>query len=196
MANQSNDFNTPPELLEPIREFWGGTIDLDPCSNTNSMVHAKQAWSLPFNGLSAPWLGNTFINPPFAPYYLSSNGAQCLTPKEYADSCLSGFTRYTIKDWVRKAYVDYTKGLGDKICLVPARGMGNSLWQDIILPNFSAVCFLAKRYPFWENGEPCKGPDGTVNPPQFDCALPYFGKEPKRFREHFSKYGFCLVGEQ
>ena len=27
MSNQSNDFNTPPELVTPIKDFWGGKID-------------------------------------------------------------------------------------------------------------------------------------------------------------------------
>jgi hypothetical protein len=195
MANQSNDFNTPPEILDIVHKFWDH-IDLDPCSNTNSLVNAIEEWNLPLNGLLLPWKGDVFVNPPFAPYYLSPDGETCLSPKEYKDSGLIGFTRYTIKDWIWKGIAHHNKGECETIFLVPARGMGSSLWQDAILPCFDSICFLKERYPFWENGGQCKGPDGKVNPPTFDCALVYFGCSPKEFRSKVSPFGHCLIGER
>jgi hypothetical protein len=88
VSNQSNDFNTPPELVQPIKEFWGGKIDLDPCSNKGSLVKADTEWTLPTNSLKQPWAikqprTTVFVNPPYAPYWLSEDGLICLSPKEY-----------------------------------------------------------------------------------------------------------------
>src|ERR1035437_1361292 len=105
MSDQSNDFCTPPELVAPIKEFFEGTIDLDPCSNKFSTVGAVTQWCLPTNSLKRRWkvtkgLTKAFVNPPYAPYYLSDDGATCLSPQQYKKfyHSPSGFTRYTIMD--------------------------------------------------------------------------------------------------
>jgi hypothetical protein len=55
MSNQNNSFNTPPELVQPIKEFWVGKIDLDPCSNEYSLVKAEKEIILPQDGLKEKW---------------------------------------------------------------------------------------------------------------------------------------------
>lgn len=210
MANQSNDFNTPPELIEPIKRFWNGTIELDPCSNKHSMVKAIVEWGLPINSLNCVWhkvAKTVFVNPPFAPYYLSDDGTICLTPQEYKErGDQDVFTRYTIRDWVTKGIDERDNGV-ESIYLIPARGMGSTVWQRSILPNFDAICFLKSRYPFWENGAPCKNEKtGKIDPPTFDIALVYFcpsdsTMEDKvhkaaylnRFRGVFTHYGYVLT---
>jgi hypothetical protein len=199
VSNQSNDFNTPPELVQPIKEFWGGKIDLDPCSNKGSLVGAETEWTLPCNSLGQPWAikqprTTVFVNPPYAPYWLSDLGG-CLSPAEYKAVAFNAdvkWTRYTIKDWLRHGKDTVHLGV-ELIYLIPARGAGSSVWQDVIFPYSDAICYLKKRTPFWENGEPCKGPDGKVNPGTFDCALVYFGLEYWRFKKHFSKLGYVLI---
>ena len=205
MSNQSNDFNTPPELIEPIKSFWGGKIDLDPCSNKNSLVKAEAEWMLPTNSLRQPWgikapkKTTVFVNPPYAPYWLSNDGLKCLTPKEYkgfvavAPEIEKHFKRYTIKDWLMhgKESVAWC----DLIYLIPARGAGSKAWQQIVFPYSDAICYLNKRYPFWENGEPCKV-NGKDSGASFDVCLVYFGSEAKRFKSHFSKLGYVLIQDR
>ena len=65
--------NTPAYILNPIRRFYGGKIDRDPCSNPTSLVRAR--WvrmrpEAPADEKVAPdtffiWRGRVFLNPPF-----------------------------------------------------------------------------------------------------------------------------------
>jgi hypothetical protein len=201
MSNQNNSFSTPPELIKLIKEFWGGKIDLDPCSNKNSLVKAEKEIILPQDGLKEKWFytpgkrTSVFINPPYAPYYISESGI-VLTPKEYNDIVgdRAGWKRCTIKTWLSKGEEKWNGC--DCIYLIPARGSGSLVWQNIVYPCSDAICYLKKRIPFWENGSPCKGPDGKISGGTFDCALVYFGIEEKRFKQHFSKLGYVVIQDR
>jgi len=66
MMNQW-DFNTPPELLEQVRQLDARGIGLDPCSNAYSLVDARTAWDgTGQDGLIPSWRGHglVFMNPP------------------------------------------------------------------------------------------------------------------------------------
>ena len=54
---------TPPEIVEAAREVMGG-IDLDPasCAEANTIVKAAAYYDS--DGLSRPWYGRVFLNPP------------------------------------------------------------------------------------------------------------------------------------
>lgn len=67
-----DDWNTPPEVLELVRQL--GRIDLDPCSNGNSLVEAASVLdgAGQGDGLRAAWGeyvsagGLVFVNPPYS----------------------------------------------------------------------------------------------------------------------------------
>jgi hypothetical protein len=61
--NTSDDFLTPPHLVEAMGEF-----DLDPCaSQRQESSLARRAYRFPEdNGLLLPWDGAVFVNPPFS----------------------------------------------------------------------------------------------------------------------------------
>jgi hypothetical protein len=61
--NTSDDFLTPPELVEAM-----GRFDLDPCSSHRQTVPlASICYHYPEdNGLLLPWSGSVFVNPPFS----------------------------------------------------------------------------------------------------------------------------------
>lgn len=61
--NTSDDFLTPPEIVEAMGEF-----DLDPCSSHRQQrMLAKKRYCFPEdNGLMLPWSGSVFVNPPFS----------------------------------------------------------------------------------------------------------------------------------
>jgi hypothetical protein len=58
------DWCTPPGIYQPIVDFFG-QIDLDPCTNNHSCVPATRKVMLPEDGLSVPWDGNVYCNPPY-----------------------------------------------------------------------------------------------------------------------------------
>jgi hypothetical protein len=59
---QSDDWFTPPEIFEAL----GLTFDLDPCSpGPRHWVPARKIYTKVDDGLSQPWDGLVFMNPPF-----------------------------------------------------------------------------------------------------------------------------------
>src|SRR4029453_9193014 len=67
-SSTSETRTTPKELLEPLYSVFG-VFDLDPCSpSSNSRtapVKAKVYYTEADDGLSLPWFGNVFCNPPY-----------------------------------------------------------------------------------------------------------------------------------
>jgi hypothetical protein len=60
----SDDWCTPPEVTEKLTEFFGGPVDVDPCSNASSIVHARKTYTS--GGLLLPWGRTTYENPPYS----------------------------------------------------------------------------------------------------------------------------------
>jgi hypothetical protein len=127
----SDHFCTPPELLKPVYEFFGGGIDLDPCSNQYATVEAKT--KMVDSGLDIEWEGNVYCNPP------------------YSEKAL----------WSRKATESYTKHLftTQVLLLIPCNP-STKWWQEYLSVKSSvgaeAICFLNKRVRFWLDGKPAK----------------------------------------
>jgi DNA N-6-adenine-methyltransferase (Dam) len=63
-----NELYTPPRILDKVRDVFGGSIDLDPCSCAIAQknVKAHQYFSQSQNGLAQKWTGKVWINPPFS----------------------------------------------------------------------------------------------------------------------------------
>jgi hypothetical protein len=58
-----DDHYTPEDIFEAL----GLTFDLDPCAPiSGGAVPARQAYSLPFDGLAASWFGLVWVNPPYS----------------------------------------------------------------------------------------------------------------------------------
>lgn len=64
----SSEWYTPPTLTEPAREAMGG-FDLDPasCAAANAHIQAASFFGAHQDGLSQPWEGRVFLNPPNPP---------------------------------------------------------------------------------------------------------------------------------
>lgn len=67
MTTTSDEFFTPPDEIEFVREFLG-YIDLDPasCEEANKIVKARRCYTKEDNGLVLPWVGKVFCNPPYS----------------------------------------------------------------------------------------------------------------------------------
>lgn len=160
----SKDWCTPPKYVNAVREAFGGTIHLDPCSNPWSIVEAKEAWSLPQqDGLRKAWTAPTiYVNPPY--------GAD----RERG-------TR--ISDWLRKCADAWTDAGSEVIALVPVAA-NTRHWKESIWAQAATICFLYDtRLRFLEFGKDC----GKGAP--MACAAVYWGPHKDRFAEAFRKFG-------
>lgn len=60
----SDDYATPPSLWRPLARAVGG-FDLDPASGAESTPIAENRFTVEDDGLSQPWHGDVWLNPPF-----------------------------------------------------------------------------------------------------------------------------------
>lgn len=168
-TSASKDWCTPPRIVEAVREFFGGFIELDPCSNQHSVVNACMSYSLPhLDGLKEQWLARyVFVNPP------------------YGRDAARGTSIY---DWLRKCAVTHEQYGNEIIALVPVAT--NTLhWKHFVFPRAAAICFLADtRLKFLVDGKPSRKGAPMA------CALVYWGNRPHDFKEHFSEsFGAVLL---
>lgn len=161
---KSQNWGTPAKYVNAIKAFWNGRIDLDPCSNEYSVVHAETEYRLPEqDGLKESWNYPTiYVNPPY--------GADRLRGT-------------TIKDWLARcarAHLDYQS---EVIALVPV-ATNTSHWKSYVFGHADAICFLYDtRLRFLEDGV-----DRGKGAPMA-CCLIYWGDNYKRFAEQFMLYG-------
>lgn len=118
----SNDhWGTPESVLAPIRDFFGGQIDLDPCSNENSLVGALNTFNAAQDGLSKPWIGKVFVNPPY--------------------SC-----GQLIK-WTKKCYISSLNPLMCEVILLIPVATSTVYWQTFVT-QANQILFYNKRIRF------------------------------------------------
>jgi hypothetical protein len=163
--NTSNkEWGTPPKYVNPIKQFFNGTILLDPCSNKYSIVNAKTEYKLPRNdGLKKNWNFSTiYVNPPYG----------------------RDKNRHTsIKDWLRKCVIAHEQFKSSIIALIPV-APNTSHWKEYIFGKATAICFLYDtRLKFLKNGKK----EGSGSP--MACALIYWGKDFPKFYSIFKQFG-------
>lgn len=57
---------TPRYILDPVRDLFGGVIELDPCTTPDNPVDALRFYTPPQDGAALPWDAATiFVNPPY-----------------------------------------------------------------------------------------------------------------------------------
>jgi transcriptional regulator with XRE-family HTH domain len=122
-SSVSETGTTPKELLEPLYSVFG-TFDLDPCSPTSNgrtaPVRAKVHYTQDDDGLSLPWFGRVFCNPPYG---------------------------RSLGHWVAKAYEESRCGNTQTIVmLIPAR-TDTKFWHQSIIGK-AAIFFLKGRLKF------------------------------------------------
>jgi phage N-6-adenine-methyltransferase len=64
-SSKSDEWYTPPAFVRPISEAVGG-FDLDPASGAESSPIAEETLTEADDGLSVPWHGRVWCNPPYS----------------------------------------------------------------------------------------------------------------------------------
>jgi len=113
---------TPEKILEPVREYFGGPIPLDPATQPSNPTKALQFYTEEMNGLVQPWNAPVFINPPFG---------------------------VAIRDFVKRIDEYAQQGL-TIIALLPCGArFSTKYWQNhALIPQLNAICFVKGRVKF------------------------------------------------
>jgi hypothetical protein len=164
VISQSQEWCTPPKYVEAILEVFGKRVDLDPCSNTYSIVNAKTEFKLPKNdGIEEEWDFQTiYVNPP---YGRAKNA------------------KHSIYHWLEKCKNAHYDFGSEVLALIPV-APNTKHWKDNIFGQATAVCFLADtRLKFLVNGSI----DNKGAP--MSCCMVYWGSDLRRFQEVFTEFG-------
>lgn len=149
VANKKKDsWRTPPALYEPIAEAVDG-IDLDPCAGPSGdrlelPDDAEPAEDLPptaiaeqnvmpwEDGLSVPWQGDVFVNPPFS----------------------------DVDEWLAMAVGAWMGGDADRVFFVTAANTGTLGWYHRWIASFASLTYFTgprQNYIDPETGELASG---------------------------------------
>ena len=164
ISSTSQDWGTPPKYVKAVRTFFGGQIDLDPCSNHHSIVGAKVEYQLPEqDGLRLSWDYPTiYVNPPY--------GAD----RERGT---------TIKHWLCRCADAHSQHGAEVLALVPV-ATNTAHWKKFIWGVATAVAFLYDtRLKFLVDGQ-----NGGKGAPM-SCAIVYWGNHFEQFEAQFTHFG-------
>ena len=166
-SHKSIEYYTPAEILDAVRKVIG-EIDLDPasCVDAQENVQAVRFYTKEDDGLSQPWRGKVFLNPPYGK--TKGKSSQCL--------------------WAERLVEEYRKGNVIEAILLVKAALGYVWFEDLFKD--WPVCFLRSRLSFiLENGDD-KGQSkqGT--------AIFYFGPSLAKFVETFREYGRIIPSEE
>lgn len=162
---------TPPRVLEPVRAYFGGEIDLDPATEPNNPTGASAYFTgeCPSeDGLLADWsedgrasivTARVFVNPPYGP---------------------------ELKPWLTKIREEGAKGC-EIIALLPvSRTEQYYMMRTLFNLEADMACFVRKRVNFMRpSGETAKG-----NP--YASVLVGSNCDWTRFKKAFGGLGYCI----
>ena len=165
----SAEWYTPVEYVEAARMVLGA-IDLDPASNNiaNSVVGATTFYTRDDDGLSRPWYGRVFVNPP------------------------GGLTK---KFWERFISEPLDAGVWIGYSLEQLQTLQRPF--DVSPLSHYPICVPRRRIAFWQNDTNqaiviakriAAGKIGHGAPTHANY-ITYLGPDPDRFREVFSRFG-------
>ena len=79
--SQSLDWGTPEKYIAAVKRFFGGKIDLDPCSNKYSIVQAEVEYRLPHTSVTRCLAVTFFTEASAIPASKVTRRPPCLTAK-------------------------------------------------------------------------------------------------------------------
>lgn len=68
LSSDRQDWRTPEEIVELVRQVFGGSIACDPCGADGSVVGARYTFgpTSKTDGLELAWSSPAYVNPPYA----------------------------------------------------------------------------------------------------------------------------------
>ena len=160
----SQHWCTPQKYVNAVKKMFNDSLELDPCSNADSIVNAQVEYMLPENdGLSETWDFKTiYVNPPY--------GADRIRGT-------------TIKNWLKKCAGSYKKYGSEILALIPV-ATNTAHWKYYIFGEAAAICFLYDtRLKFLINGD-----DDNKGAPMA-CCMVYWGNNISKFQTIFNQFG-------
>ncbi len=175
-SSDRDDWNSPECAIAPALQL--GPIELDPCSNAQSIVGACVEWRLDRgeDGLRDDWFSNgrhgvCWVNPPYG--------------------------RDIVK-WAGRMFSFGRAGV-QIVGLLPART--DTLWFQSFIARADALCFWRGRLEFgpaiadraqaslWASAPAELAP---ADPAPFPSVLPYFGDNRNAFRRAYESHGLVV----
>ncbi len=153
-----DDFYTDPNIIKAARSVLG-TIDLDPSSHpvANRVVKATRFFTLHDDGLSKPWSGCVWLNPPFSEW----------------------------KSWVPKIIAEWQSGNVSQMCVLCATRTLTAQYFWDIHQHCTSLCIFRGRIPFW--GGLAASPDDGHVVFYFGDSADRFGEAFKNLGQTYSR---------
>ncbi len=161
-SSESDDWATPPEFFAGVSKRWG-PFDLDVCASREN-TKAPMWWSLEDDGLSEPWNGRVWMNPP---YGRGPNGVARWVQRA-AETAWSGAARIP----------GQPKSRSQVVALLPART--DTYWWQRWVMRAERVFLVEGRLRFLGYPPvrpPLLAPGLAVNGAPFPSALVVWGPE-------------------
>ena len=130
-----NEWFTPIQYIDAARDVMGG-IDLDPATHpvAQRRIKAKTFYTAGDNGLSRPWHGRVWLNPPYA--------------------------QPLIADFVDKLVEEYAAGRVEQAIML-THNYTDSAWFHAAATSAALICFTRGRVKFLDpNGSECAPTQG------------------------------------
>jgi phage N-6-adenine-methyltransferase len=158
------EWYTPKKYIEAAVAVMGA-IDLDPASSAAAQanVGAARFYTIKDDGITAPWAGRVFLNPPYAMPYVEQFASR-----------------------MAKAYQEGEIEQG----ILLTNNATDTNWFHNAAAACSAICFTRGRISFMQsmNGELIE-----KTTPTHGQAFMYFGSDLSRFAEVFSAHGLVVI---
>lgn len=163
---KSNEWYTPARYVDAARQVMGG-IDLDPASTelANMTVRAARYYTIEDNGLTLPWYGRVWLNPPYSA----------------PDGTLGrlGSKPGSLKPFIMRLIAEYHAGRVEQAVLL-VNSDSDATWF-IPLWEF-LICFADHKVMFHRPGKPNEGQF-------FGTVFAYMGQNESAFIDIFSEFG-------
>lgn len=161
-ASNSNEWYTPTKYIEAARSVMD-RIDLDPasCEKANQIVRASRYYTEQENGLTRPWSGRIWLNPP------------------YSASPAIPMPQFT---WAQKLLTYYHRGQVEQAVLLIMACVKQKWFHDLWAMIDAPICFTSKRIYFLR-------PAGPPKELRESTCFIYLGPNEQKFIETFSQFG-------
>jgi hypothetical protein len=161
------EWYTPGWLLTASAEAMGGGIDLDPASSDAQQaaapVRAAHYFTIDDDGLSQPWRGRIFLNPPYAARVIDLFVIKLLHERHIGN--------------LRQA-------------VLLTNSSTETQWWQAAAEQCSALCFLRRRVRFLKVVDGALTPGSSS--PSHPHSVFYFGSEPSCFARVFRSRGLVF----